>query len=71
MRHFVATIAITGLLLLGRSAAAETKVTIADTHLCCGQCLRAVYALRNRASGIDRHDVLLETPKAHPAFRLP
>lgn len=24
------------------TAAAETKVTVSDTHLCCGQCLRAV-----------------------------
>src|SRR5689334_5073913 len=42
MRRVVTFLGIVGLLLLGRSAAAETKVTISGTHLCCGQCLRAV-----------------------------
>jgi mercuric ion binding protein len=42
MRQLVALLAVAGLFLIGRAAVADTKVTISGTHLCCGQCLRAV-----------------------------
>jgi periplasmic mercuric ion binding protein len=52
MRQFVALLGIAGLLLLSRAAAAETKVTISDTHLCCGQCLKAVDATLKDMQGV-------------------
>src|SRR4051812_45894734 len=52
MRRFVTLIAIAGLLLLARSAGAETKVTISDTHLCCGQCVKAVDATLKDMAGV-------------------
>src|SRR5580765_5137461 len=52
MRRIVTFLGIAGLLLLGRSAAAETKVTISDTHLCCGQCLRAVDSTLKDMAGV-------------------
>jgi periplasmic mercuric ion binding protein len=52
MRQVIALISVAGLLLLGRSATAETKVTISDTHLCCGQCLRAVDATLKDMQGV-------------------
>ena len=52
MRQVIGLVGVAGLLLLSRSAAAETKVTIADTHLCCGQCLRAVDATLKDMQGV-------------------
>jgi mercuric ion binding protein len=52
MRLIVTFLGIAGLLLLSRSAAAETKVTISDTHLCCGQCLRAVDSTLKDMAGV-------------------
>src|SRR4051812_15550958 len=52
MRRFVTLIAIAGLLLLARSAGAETKVTISDTHLCCGACLKAVDTTLKDMNGV-------------------
>src|SRR5205809_2516549 len=52
MRRFVTFLGIAGLLLVGRSAVAETKVTISDTHLCCGQCLRAVDSTLKDMAGV-------------------
>src|SRR5262245_26873855 len=52
MRRFVALIAISGLLGVAPAALAETKVTISDTHLCCGQCLRAVDATLKDMPGV-------------------
>ena len=37
---------------LAASAVAETKVTVSDTHLCCGQCLRGVDAALKDVSGV-------------------
>jgi mercuric ion binding protein len=54
MRRFIALVGVVGLLFLGRSAAAETKVTISDTHLCCGQCLRAVEATLKDMPGVKQ-----------------
>jgi copper chaperone CopZ len=52
MRQFIALVGVAGLLLLGRTAAAETKVTISDTHLCCGMCLKAVDATLKDMQGV-------------------
>jgi copper chaperone CopZ len=52
MCRVLTLVGIAGLLLLGRSAAAETKVTISDTHLCCGQCLRAVDSTLKDMAGV-------------------
>src|SRR5207237_4836671 len=43
---------IAGLLCFSRSAAAETKVTVSDTHLCCGQCLKAVDGVLKGVAGV-------------------
>jgi len=52
MHRFIALVAALGLLFAGRPAAAETKVTISDTHLCCGQCLRAVDTTLKDMAGV-------------------
>src|SRR5262245_35419300 len=52
MRRFIALIGVVGLLLIGRTGAAETKVTISETHLCCGQCLRAVDTTLKDMAGV-------------------
>ena len=52
MRRFIALVGVVWLLLLGRSAVAETKVTVSDTHLCCGQCLKAVDATLKDMQGV-------------------
>src|SRR5262245_48603012 len=52
MRRIIALVGVVGLLLAGRSALAETKVTISDTHLCCGMCLRAVDATLKDMAGV-------------------
>ena len=52
MRRFMMLAGIAGLLFFAHSAAAETKVTISDTHLCCGQCLRAVDATLKDMAGV-------------------
>src|SRR5437667_4207109 len=52
MHRFIGFVAALGLLIAGRSAAAETKVTISDTHLCCGQCLRAVDSTLKDMAGV-------------------
>ena len=52
MRRFIVLAGVVGLVMLARTAAAETKVTISDTHLCCGQCLRAVDATLKDMAGV-------------------
>src|SRR5256885_17143493 len=52
MHRFMALVGTLGLLLVGRPATAETKVTISDTHLCCGQCLRAVDSTLKDMAGV-------------------
>ena len=52
MRRFIALVGCLALLLVGRSAVAETKVTISGTHLCCGQCLKAVDATLKDMAGV-------------------
>src|SRR5438309_11894873 len=52
MHRFLALVAALGLLISGRSALADTKVTISDTHLCCGQCLKAVDATLKDMAGV-------------------
>jgi copper chaperone CopZ len=52
MRQVLVLTGILGLMFLARTANAETKVTISDTHLCCGQCLRAVDATLKDMAGV-------------------
>jgi len=52
MRRFILLVGCAGLLLLGRSAVAETKVTVSDTHLCCRQCMTAVDGVLKGVSGV-------------------
>jgi periplasmic mercuric ion binding protein len=52
MRRLIAVLSVAGLLLFSRSAVAETKVTVSETHLCCGQCLRAVDATLKDMAGV-------------------
>ena len=52
MRANIASVAVAAVLALGSFARAETKVTVSDTHLCCGQCLRAVEATLKDMSGV-------------------
>ena len=52
MRHFLALASVIGLLFIAGSAAAETKVTVSGTHLCCGQCLKAVDATLKDMQGV-------------------
>jgi len=47
-----ATIAVAGCLLLAAAGQAETKVTVSETHLCCGQCLRGVEAALKDVPGV-------------------
>jgi len=42
MHRLLALVLVTGLLALVNTAAAETKVTVSGTHLCCGACIKAV-----------------------------
>jgi copper chaperone CopZ len=52
MRRFIVLVGVLALLFSGRTAAAETKVTISDTHLCCGMCLKAVDATLKDMAGV-------------------
>src|SRR5689334_20062577 len=52
MQRLIALSAALGLFVFAHSAAAETKVTISGTHLCCGQCLRAVDTTLKDMSGV-------------------
>ena len=52
MSRAIALSAALALLVISRPAAAETKVTISETHLCCGQCLRAVDATLKDMAGV-------------------
>ena len=52
MRRAATFLGIVSLLLVARAAVAETKVTVSDTHLCCGQCLRAVDATLKDMAGV-------------------
>jgi copper chaperone CopZ len=52
MRRLIALFAALGLLVGARSASAETKVTISETHLCCGQCIRAVDTTLKDMAGV-------------------
>ena len=42
MRHAILAVVTTCLVSLGGSVMAETKVALTKTHLCCGQCVKAV-----------------------------
>ena len=52
MRRFIALVAAVGLSFIAASAVAETKVTVSGTHLCCGQCLKAVDATLKDMPGV-------------------
>jgi copper chaperone CopZ len=52
MLRTITALGIVSLLCLASSVAAETKVTISDTHLCCGQCLKAVEATLKDMPGV-------------------
>jgi copper chaperone CopZ len=54
MRRFasIALVCLVGCLLSASVGRAETKVTISETHLCCGQCLRAVEATLKDMAGV-------------------
>lgn len=52
MRRFSMLLALAAAVLLNGVAAAETKVTISETHLCCGQCLKAVDATLKDMPGV-------------------
>ena len=52
MPRFTALIGIAVMLMLSGAARAETKVTVSETHLCCGQCLRAVEATLKDMPGV-------------------
>jgi copper chaperone CopZ len=52
MRRLSALAAAVAFVVAGRSALAETKVTVSDTHLCCGQCLKGVDAALKGVSGV-------------------
>src|SRR5438067_1534078 len=52
MRRFILFMGIALLLCLGRSAAAETKVTVSETHLCCRQCMTAVDGVLKGVAGV-------------------
>jgi len=67
MRQIAVFAGVVGLLVAGSLARAETKVTISDTHLCCGQCLRAVDATLKDMPGVmlGFADHLVDTTEAH------
>jgi periplasmic mercuric ion binding protein len=52
MRRIIVLVGVAALFLLSRSAAAETKVTVSDTHLCCRQCVQAVDATLKDMPGV-------------------
>jgi periplasmic mercuric ion binding protein len=53
MRTLVALFTSLSLLAsLGSTAVAETKVTVSETHLCCGQCLKGVEAALKDVTGV-------------------
>jgi copper chaperone CopZ len=52
MRRLLGVVSIAGSLLLSGIAGAETKVTVSDTHLCCGQCLRGVETALKSVQGV-------------------
>jgi len=52
MRAKFASTGIAVLVLLAGYVNAETKVTVSDTHLCCGQCLRAVDSTLKDMAGV-------------------
>jgi periplasmic mercuric ion binding protein len=52
MRLFNVMVGVIGLLSVAATAAAETKVTVSETHLCCRQCLNAVDAVLKGMSGV-------------------
>jgi len=48
----ILALGVAATLLLAGSLRAETKITISGTHLCCGQCLRAVDATLKDMPGV-------------------
>ena len=52
MSRSFASLVFAAALAVAATAAAETKVTISDTHLCCGQCLRAVDSTLKDMAGV-------------------
>lgn len=52
MRRIITLLSLAIALAWGGVAAAETKVTISNTHLCCGQCLKAVEATLKDMAGV-------------------
>lgn len=53
MRGVLSLGVVLSLGLLAQAAVAETKVTVSETHLCCGQCLRAVEATLKDMPGVQ------------------
>ncbi|HEY2414213.1 MAG TPA: hypothetical protein VGI40_18360 [Pirellulaceae bacterium] len=52
MHRLLAAFIVAALLVAAGHAAAETKVTISGTHLCCGACLKAVDTTLKDMSGV-------------------
>ena len=52
MRRIVTHLSLSLVLAFAAATSAETKVTISDTHLCCGQCLRAVDSTLKDMAGV-------------------
>jgi copper chaperone CopZ len=52
MRRVVSLLAIAAFSLFVRFAAAETKVTVSGTHLCCGACIKAVDTTLKDMAGV-------------------
>ena len=51
--RLLSTLALaTMLVVVGTAAAAETKVTLKDTHLCCAQCVRVVGQILQKIEGV-------------------
>jgi mercuric ion binding protein len=53
MRRRAIFLALPAMAMLCSAAWAETKVTVSETHLCCGQCLRAVEATLKDMPGVS------------------
>ena len=52
MRRLNIFLVFSAMAMLSSAASAETIVTISETHLCCGQCLRAVEATLKDMAGV-------------------
>jgi copper chaperone CopZ len=52
MRRAFLLCGVLAALVFASAASAETKVTVSETHLCCGQCLRGVEAALKDVKGV-------------------